>query len=329
MSGFWEGRSVLVTGGSGFIGSHLVELLLQEGARVTATASSEATKARYWGAAKNGLDVRVGDLRDPDHARRVVKGHEVVMHLAARVGGIAFNMAHPGSIFRENLLTFMNVLDVAREAGVGRFLVTSSACVYRRFCSIPTPESEGFDGRPEPTNEGYGWAKRMEEFLGEAYAREYGMDVRIARPYNAYGPRDNFDPETSHVIPALIRRVLTENPVVVWGDGTASRSFLYATDFARGLLAVAERSPRVEAINIGADEETTVRDLVALIVKLSGRSVDVRFDDSKPGGQPRRRCDTRTAEQLLGFRAQVPLAEGLQRTIEWYRAQGSVGSGEG
>jgi GDP-L-fucose synthase len=321
VSRFWRGRPVLVTGGSGFIGSHLVELLVESGARVTATASSEATKGRFLDSLKGEISFSVGDLRDADHARRAVRGHDVVMHLAARVGGIAYNIAHPGSIFRENLQTFMCVLEAARQEGVGRFLVTSSACVYPRFCSIPTPEAEGFVGRPEETNEGYGWAKRMEEFLGEAYAREYGMEIRIARPYNAYGPRDNFDPATSHVIPALIRRVFSgEDPMVVWGDGTATRSFLYVGDFARGLMAVVEHSPRVEAVNIGADEEVSVRDLAELIVKLSGRSVKLEFDASKPGGQPRRRCDTALAERLLGFRARVPLAEGLRRTIDWYRA---------
>jgi GDP-L-fucose synthase len=146
------------------------------------------------------------------------------------------------------------------------------------------------------------------------------MDVRIARPYNAYGPRDDFDPATSHVIPALIRRVVSgENPLVVWGDGTATRSFLYATDFARGLMAVAERSPQVEAINIGAHEETSIREIAEMIVRLSGSGIQIVFDPSKPGGQPRRKCDTRLARELVGFEAEMPLAEGLQRTIDWYR----------
>jgi GDP-L-fucose synthase len=311
---------VLVTGGNGFIGSHLVELLVSAGARVVSTASSEASRWRFLDAVRHDVETRVGDLRDREAARRAVEGQEIVLHLAARVGGIAYNIAHPASIFRDNLDVFMNVLEASRVAGAGRFLVVSSACVYPRFCSVPTPEAEGFHGRPEPSNEGYGWAKRMEEFLGEAYTREYGMDVRIARPYNAYGPRDNFDPATSHVIPALIRRVLTgENPLVVWGDGTATRSFLYVSDFARGLTAVAERSPQVEAINVGSDEETSVRTLAELIVELSGRQVEIVFDTAKPGGQPRRTCDTSLAKRLLGFEAEVPLREGVRRTMEWYR----------
>lgn len=322
MKGFWEDRSVLVTGGNGFIGSHLVPLLVEAGARVTLTASSEETKNRFPDVTiPRQVSYSIGDLRDVGHTRRTMHGQEIVIHLAARVGGIAYNIAHPGSIFRENLDTFMVVLEAARQEGVRRFLVTSSACVYPRVCSIPTPESEGFVGQPEPTNEGYGWAKRMEEFLGVAYAREYGMEVCIARPYNAYGPRDNFDSETSHVIPALIRRVHSnENPVVVWGDGTVSRSFLYAHDLARGLMVVAERSTQVEAINIGADEEITIRELAELILEISGRKVKLEFDTSKPVGQPRRRCDTALAERLFGFCAEVPLVDGLRRTIDWYRA---------
>lgn len=320
MTTFWRERPVLVTGGNGFIGSHLVELLVAEGARVTSTASKEDTRWRFLDALRGDIETKVGDLRNIENSRRAVKGQQVVIHLAARVAGIEYNVGHPASIFSENLQVFMNVIEAARLEGVGQFVVTSSACVYPRFCSIPTPETEGFEGRPEPTNEGYGWAKRMEEFLGEAYAREYGMEVRIARPYNAYGPRDNFDPSTSHVIPSLICRCISgENPLVVWGDGTASRSFLYATDFARGVMAVAERATVPEAINIGSDEETTIRELAEAVVRFSGRNTEIVFDASKLSGQPRRSCDTSLAKRLLGFRAAVPLHEGLKRTIEWYQ----------
>jgi GDP-L-fucose synthase len=316
----WEDRPVLVTGGNGFIGSHLVEMLVERGARVTSTASSRETEFRFLDGVRDRIRTVVGDLADPSVAARAVRGQDCVFHLAARVGGLEYNMAHPASIFIENMRPFMSVIEAARDAQVARFVVTSSACVYPRHCSIPTPETEGFAATPEPTNEGYGWAKRMEEFLGRAFSEQYGMSVRIARPYNCYGPRDDFDPASSHVIAALVRRVLEgEDPLVVWGDGSASRSFLYVTDFARGLIAVAEHSPRVEAINIGADEETTIRELAGLIVRLSGRDTQIRFDPSKPAGQPRRRCDTRLAEKLLGFRTGVSLEQGLAWTIDYYR----------
>ncbi|MFQ5506597.1 MAG: NAD-dependent epimerase/dehydratase family protein [Planctomycetota bacterium] len=317
-SGFWRGKRVLVTGGNGFIGSHLVERLLGAGASVTSSASSEATSLRFLGHVKDDVRFAVGDLRDPGHCMRILEGQDQLMHLAARVGGIEYNIAHPASIFRENMHVFLNCMEAARAAGTP-VLVTSSACVYPRHCSIPTPEVEGFEDRPEPTNEGYGWAKRMEEFLGEAYAREFGMHVRIARPYNAYGPRDNFDPGSSHVIPAIIRRVFeSEEQLVVWGDGRTSRSFLFVEDFVRGLMVVAERSPQIEAINIGADEETSIGELAETLVELSGRDLEIVYDTEQPAGQPRRHCDTRLSEELLGYRARVSLREGLAKTISWF-----------
>ncbi|MBX3237197.1 MAG: NAD-dependent epimerase/dehydratase family protein [Nitrospiraceae bacterium] len=319
--GFWQGRTVLVTGGNGFIGSHLVEMLVHEGAVVTSTASSEATRWRYLEAVRSDVRTVVGDLADVETARRAVNGQQIVMHLAARVGGIQYNMDHPASIFRGNMTAFLSVIEAARLERVERFLVTSSACVYPRHCTVPTPEAEGFRDRPEPTNEGYGWAKRMEEFVGAAYADEHGLCVRVARPFNAYGPRDNFDQASSHVIPALIRRVEAgENPLSVWGDGSATRSFLYVTDFARGLMAVAEHASDPAPINIGSDEEVSMAELAHMVVEESGRNMSIRFDASKPAGQPRRACDTTKASRLLGFRAEVPLRQGLRRTFEWYRA---------
>ncbi len=319
---FWSGKRVLVTGGAGFIGSHLVERLVGMGAQVTVPLRSAETSQDNLAGVRDRITTVIANLARWEECTKVVAGHQIVMNLAARVGGVQYNIDHPASIYRDNMAIFMNVIEAARLAAVERFLVVSSACVYPRDCSVPTPEEEGFAGTPEPTNEGYGWSKRMEEYLGQAYARQYGLSVAIARPYNAYGPRDNFDPKSSHVIPALIRRVCAEeNPLRVWGTGEQTRSFLYVSDFVEGLVATAERYPTAEAVNIGSTEEITIRDLARLIVELAGTGVTVEFDPSRPAGQPRRTCDTRKAERVLGFRSQVPLREGLARTIEWYRTR--------
>jgi len=322
MSSFWKNKKVLVTGGAGFIGSHLVEILVAADADVTVPVRSLKGKSRYLDSQCPQIKVVDADLMDFNSCLKLTEGQDVVMNLAATVGGIEFNLQRPAFIFRENLQVFMNVIEAARCCAVERLLVTSSACVYPRFCSIPTPEDEGFKERPEPSNEGYGWAKRMEEFLGMAYLREYGTQVAIARPYNAYGPRDNFDPSSSHVIPALIRRIVGgENPLIVWGDGSQSRSFLYVTDFARGLMEVAEKYAVGDAVNIGSDEEVTIADLSRMIVELSGTDASIEFDTSKPMGQPRRKCDTAKAKANVGYESKVPLREGLAKTIDWYRGE--------
>lgn len=316
---FFAGRTVAVTGGGGFIGSHVAEQLLELGARVV--VPSRSGKPSH---PTKGTELRRADLTDDASCRTAFAGCDTILHLAAEVGGLNYNMAHPASIFDANMRMALSVLDAARQLTADRVLLCSSACVYPRFCSVPTPEEEGFDGAPEPTNAGYGWAKRMVEFLGAQYAREFGTSVAIARPYNAYGPRDNFDPERSHVIPALIRKALDagDGTVAVWGDGKASRSFVYVDDFARGLIEVAARHPTAEALNIGTDEEVTIGDLAALVARLvserTGRPLRLAFDPSAPSGQPRRRCDTTKAEHLLGFTARVDLTDGLTRTLDWY-----------
>ncbi|MFA6029903.1 MAG: NAD-dependent epimerase/dehydratase family protein [Elusimicrobiota bacterium] len=318
---FWDGRRVLVTGGAGFIGSHLVELLLAAG-KADVTVADDLSN----GALEN-LAVVEGryrfervDLRDPAAAARVARGHDVVLHLAAKVGGVGYNVRHPALMFRDNLRMNSAVLEAAVAAGAERVLMTSSACVYPRHCTVPTPESEGFRDWPEDTNEGYGWAKRMAEFEALACHKEFGLRVALARPYNTYGPRDHFDPEVSHVVPALVRRVLSgEDPVRVWGDGAQTRAFLYVTDTARGMLMAAERYAECDALNLGTDEEVPIRDLVALVLELCGSKARVEFDPSKPAGQPRRNCDVRKAHEKAGFAASVTLREGLGRTIDWYR----------
>jgi GDP-L-fucose synthase len=260
------------------------------------------------------------DLKDLVAARQACRGQEIVMNLAAKVGGIEFNKKHLGTMFRDNVLINTTVLEAARQENVECFLVISSACVYPRFCMIPTPEEEGFKDVPEPTNEGYGWAKRMAELQGRFYAQEFGMKIGIVRPYNCYGPRDHFDPEKSHVIPALIKRIFNgEDPLVVWGDGEQSRAFLYVKDFVWGLAKVIEKYPVPDPINIGTDEEIKIKDLIKLLLKLSGKNPEVFFDTTKPAGQPRRNCDTRKAKEKVGFEAKVSLEEGLKKTIDWYR----------
>ena len=320
--GYWDCKKVLVTGGGGFIGSHVAERLLAAGRGVRVTVVDRLTPQarRNLGAVWKDLRFVQADLFDSSATARLCKGQDVVLNMAASVGGVGYNSLHHGSLFRDNMALGMNVLEGARRAGVGRYLVVSSACVYPRDCAIPTPETEGFRDRPEKTNEGYGWAKRMAEYAGKAYAEEFGMEVSIARPYNAYGPRDHFDPERSHVIAALVKRVCDgADPVVVWGDGRASRSFLYVDDFARGVLEVAAKYPKADPLNIGADDEISMRELAETVVRLAGTGARLVFDPSKPSGQPRRHCDVRKAYKAIGFKARVGLEEGLARTIEWYR----------
>lgn len=322
---YWNGQRVLVTGGNGFIGSFVVEQLLTQGARVRSTASQEQSRYRFLDAVDSEIEVCVGDLADPEIAARAVKDQDVVLHLAAHVGGIAYNRAHPASLFQKNMTAFLSVIEAARLASVHKFLVTSSACVYPRHVSIPTPESEGFLEQPEVTNAGYGWSKRMQEYLALAYAEEHDFPVVTARPYNAYGPRDDFDPETSHVIAGLIHKIEqshrhNEDHIVVWGDGSASRSFLYVEDFARGLLTVAEKATTPEAYNLGAPEEITMGELAQILIRLSGYNLKMVYDTSKPNGQPRRSCDSSRAQNELNYQTQIPLEEGLRRTFDYYRA---------
>ncbi|MCM2304839.1 MAG: NAD-dependent epimerase/dehydratase family protein [Elusimicrobia bacterium] len=322
---FWDGKKVLVAGGGGFIGSHVVERLLRNhrGVRVTAAGRMSAENKRNLSEVLRhpGLRVIKGDLRDPRFCRKACKGQDVVLNLAAIVGGVGYNSAHHASLFRDNMTLQINVLEAARLEGVKRYLVVSTACVYPRDCIIPTPETEGFRDEPELTNRGYGWSKRMGEYLGRAYAEEFGMQVAIVRPYNAYGPRDHYDLDKSHVIAALVRRVCEgESPLKVWGDGKSTRAFLYVDDFARGLLDVAEKYPNADPVNIGSSDEISIKDLAKAVLRAAGaEKTKLVFDPSKPSGQPRRACDTKKSRRVLGFTAKISLDEGLRRTIAWYR----------
>jgi len=325
---FWKSKTVLVTGGGGFIGSHLVELLLAAGARVRVTDRSEDKIERTLAAVRGAVEFLPGDHLDFAFCQKACRGAQYVMHLAARVGGVGYNLSHPGTLFFENVIMSTNMMEASVRSGVERYLCVSSACVYPRSSTVPTPEAEGFRDDPEPTNLGYGWSKRVAEVQAKCYAIQYPLRISVARPYNAYGPRDDFRWETSHVIPALIRKVLEkQDPVLVWGDGEQSRAFVYVTDIARGMMLSLEKYPVPDPVNLGTEEEVAIKDVVSLIAELSGEKPRIVFDASKPSGQPRRRADTAKAKRLLGYEAQVPLREGLKRTIEWYRLAALRGGG--
>jgi GDP-L-fucose synthase len=320
MSNFWDHKKVLVTGGAGFTGSHVVELLVSKKAIVTVVDNLENGDLNYLNKVKDKIVFLEKDLKDPKQAEEACRGQEIVLNLAAKIGGLDFNRNYPGTMLRDNILINTNVLEMARQAKVERFLVVSSACVYPRNCTIPTPEAEGFKDAPEPTNEGYGWAKRIAEIQGRLYAQEFGMKIGIARPYNTYGPRDHFETEKSHVIPALIKKIYDgENPLNIWGNGEQSRSFVYVTDVARGLLEVAEKYSITDPLNIGSNEEIKIKELVKLIIELSGKNLESYFDTTKPTGQPRRNCDNTKIKEKIGFDTQVSLKEGIQETIKWYK----------
>lgn len=320
MSDFWKNKKVLVTGGAGFIGSHLVEKLVEKGSSVTVLDNLQNGNLKNLKNIKNDINFVKGDCRDRETVERACRKKDIVMNLAARVGGIEYNRTHQATMLEDNLLIGAIVLEGAKKAMVERFLVVSSACVYPRNCSIPTPESEGFLDEPEPTNGGYGWAKRMSEKLGIYYQEEFGMSIGIVRPYNCYGPRDHFDPDISHVIPALIKRVIDgENPVIVWGSGKQTRAFLYVEDLAEGMMLVIERYTAADPINLGTNDEISIRELTEKILKISGSKSKIKLDKTKPDGSPRRNSDNSKARKNLGFVPKTKLDEGLRKTIEWYR----------
>jgi len=324
---FWKRKKVLVTGGAGFIGSHVVEKLVEKGAYVSVLDTFQNGSKNNLKSVIKNVSLQKGNCTDSKIAYKACKGQDIIMNIAARVGGIEYNRTHQATMLRDNLLIGTVMIEAARKADVERFLAVSSACVYPRECSVPTSESEGFVSEPEPTNGGYGWAKRMSEKLAEYYAEEFGMKVGIVRPYNCYGPRDHFDPKVSHVIPALIKRVFDgENPVKVWGDGTQTRAFLYVDDMAEGMIAAIEKYPVPDPINLGTDDEISIKKLIKKIITMSGLETKVEFDTTKPNGSQRRNSDNKKAIKRIRFKARTSLDEGLRRTIEWYRNEYKLNS---
>jgi len=317
---FWKDKKVFVTGANGFIGGYVVKKLIDLEAEVYAGVRNKQSEISYLGTFKDKIKIVYGDLKNFEDCKKVVKGMDIVIQLAAVVGGISFNSKHPAHLYRENMLLFLNIIEAARLEKVERFSTVSSACVYPDSARIPIPEEDGFKDLPQISNEGYGLAKRMQEKLSMYYAQEYGMKIAITRSFNAYGPRDHFDLKTSHVIPALIKRILSgENPLKVWGSGNQTRSFLYAQDFAEGILEACERYPNADPINIGIEQEISIKELVVLILKISKEKPEVIYDISKPDGQKRRSSDVTKAKKILNWEAKVFVEEGLRKTIEWYK----------
>jgi GDP-L-fucose synthase len=303
---FWEGKAVTVTGGAGFLGTAVTRDLEALGAGITVVRSAEH------------------DLRDPAATRAAVDGAEVVVHLAANVGGIGYNRENPAPLVYDNMMMTANVFEQSRAVGVGKLVSACTVCAYPKFVEAPFNEDNLWNGYPEESNAPYGLAKKMMLVLSDAYRRQYGFDSVVPIVANLYGPNDNFDLESSHVIAAMIRKYVEaqergDDTVTLWGTGTPSREFLYVDDASRALLLAAERLGVSDPVNVGTGVETTIRDLAETIERLVGFTGETVWDASKPDGQPKRFLDITRARELMGYEPTVSLEEGLARTIESFR----------
>ena len=312
---FFNNKKILVTGGAGFLGSSIAKKLKERGVYEK--------------------DIRIPrskdmDLRKWENCVEVVNDIDIVIHLAARVGGIGFNRKFPATLFYDNAIIGIQLIEAARQEGVAKFVAIGTVCAYPKYTPIPFKEDNLWDGYPEETNAPYGLAKKMLLVQSQAYRQQYGLNSIFLLPVNLYGPGDNFDLESSHVIPALIRKfteALEDNKkeVVVWGTGKASREFLYVEDAARGIILATEKYDKSDPVNIGAGFEIKIKDLVELIAELTGFKGEIRWDTTKPDGQPRRCLDVSKAKKEFGFEVRVDFREGLEKTIEWYKSQLSSG----
>lgn len=306
---YWENKRVLVTGGAGFLGSYVVAKLKE---RVCQNIFIPRSKDY--------------DLVQIEAVKRVYKDSkpDIVIHLSAKVGGIGANRMNPGKFFYDNLMMGVQMMEIGRQVGIEKFVATGTICAYPKFTPVPFKEEDLWNGYPEETNAPYGLAKKMLLVQSQAYRQQYGFNSIYLLPVNLYGPRDNFDPESSHVIPALIKKCVdaitnNDSQIIVWGTGKATREFLYVEDAAEGVLLATERYNKPDPVNLGAGFEISIKDLVELIVKLTGFKGKIVWDTSKPDGQPRRMLDTSKAEKEFGFKAKTGFEEGLRKTIEWYR----------
>ena len=308
MNSFWTEKRVVVTGGAGFLGSFVVEQLRAKGCKNIVIPRS----ADY-------------DLVQMDAVKQLYSDAkpDLVIHLAARVGGIGANQANPGRFFYDNLMMGTQLIEVGRQVGLKKFVALGTICAYPKFAPIPFKEDDIWNGYPEETNAPYGLAKKMMLAQSQAYRQQYGFNSIVLFPVNLYGPRDNFDLKTSHVIPALIRKFgeakdSKKDYVELWGDGSPSREFLYVEDAAEGILLAAEQYNDSLPVNLGTGEEVAIRDLAELIAKEVGFAGPIKWDRTKPNGQPRRCLDVTRAKELFGFQARHRLREGLKKTVQWY-----------
>ncbi|MBN2028703.1 GDP-L-fucose synthase [bacterium] len=306
---FWKDKRVAVTGGNGFLGQYVIKKLNE---RMTG----------YIGIA----DLDHYDLRKTADIVRMFEEHKpnMVIHLAAVVGGIGANRENPGKFFYDNAIMGIQLIETARQYGVKKFVCIGTICAYPKYTPVPFKEADLWNGYPEETNAPYGLAKKMLLVQLQAYRQQYGLNGIYLLPVNLYGPGDNFDPKSSHVIPALIKKCVyavreKKDEIVVWGTGEVTREFIYVEDAAEGILTAAEKYDQPEPVNIGAGFEIKIKDLVDLIVNLTGFKGKIRWDATKPDGQPRRMLDVERAKREFGFKAQTEFVEGLKKTIEWYR----------
>lgn len=306
MTKFWLRKKILVTGGTGFLGSHLVPKLKKAGAQVTVPSSDKH------------------DLRYRNACEQVVKDHDIVIHLAAKVGGIGFNMKYPGEMFYDNVMMGTQLMEASRIAKVHKFVSVGTVCSYPKFTPVPFKEKNLWNGYPEETNAPYGLAKKMLLVQGTAYRMQYNFNSIFLIPVNLYGPGDKFDTKSSHVIPALIRKFveakLSNKPnVIVWGTGKATREFLYVEDAVEAIMLATEKYNKLEPVNLGSHFEISIKNLANLIAKIVGFKGKIVWDLTKPDGQPRRKLDTKRARDEFGFKSKTNFQLGLKKTIKWYK----------